>query len=43
MLENLLKLENIQVLEKREQLFIIKGGSSHCTDEQDTAQCHSDV
>ncbi|TSE11487.1 hypothetical protein FOF46_00455 [Aquimarina algiphila] len=44
MLENLLKLENIQVLERREQLFTIKGGAL-CTDEidQGIVNCHSDV
>lgn len=42
MLENFLKLKDIQILQKKEQLLIIKGGA-HCTDEQDITQCHSDV
>lgn len=40
MLENLLKLKNIKVLEKREQLLCIKGGA-HCTDKLDKVHCHA--
>ncbi|WP_160114265.1 MULTISPECIES: hypothetical protein [Aquimarina] len=45
MLENLLKLENIQVLEKREQLFTIKGGGDGarlCHGIVGTSTCHDD-
>jgi len=42
MLENLLKLENIQILNKKEQLLQIQGGA-YCTDPLDVNHCHTFV